>query len=358
MASSFDLDFWTYDILQAAEAHAPARHAVAALASAYQRSIISDVDSVISEQFILGHYKRALVLLRGCLENVAHHSRAQQVAILITNIILTCLCALQGYRKEACIHLRNGLALLHGWNFEVGLGAEDIPTAPNSERHLVAIFTRLDTQARVILDAVGWGTHYPWESHYLELPTQECMGCGSPGLALLQLETLHNQIIQYPDEKDLSLMHRTFSYRQLLSVWDFNVEAPDKSMLKEQNSSALALRLRRLMLDVNLAIRSNRNDLGDYFDTCGLEILVLTEQIISISGFKVNKMSFCLTNGITDALYFVAVRSKDWSTRQKAIDMLRKYPMIDGVWRSDAAADIAASYLQEDIKRYKKDLGL
>lgn len=42
IGSSFNADFWTYDLLQIAETYKTVQHAVAALAMAYQISILSD----------------------------------------------------------------------------------------------------------------------------------------------------------------------------------------------------------------------------------------------------------------------------------------------------------------------------
>jgi hypothetical protein len=64
LASSVDVRFWTYELLQIAEAYPTVRRAVAALAAAYQSYILSNDGEDTQEQFVIQYYGESLSSLR------------------------------------------------------------------------------------------------------------------------------------------------------------------------------------------------------------------------------------------------------------------------------------------------------
>ena len=123
-----------------------------------------------------------------------------------------------------------------------------------------------------------------------------------------------------------------------------------------QSNQIIALRMRRKVVEATL-ISNARNDApGGCIDAHCKTILDLVYQLIKGIQLRVDQRGFYLANGLIEALYFVAVKSKDWDLRQQAIDTLRQYRFIDGVWGSEAAADLAATRLQTDMHAYRQHL--
>ncbi|KAG5805313.1 hypothetical protein H9Q74_011023 [Fusarium xylarioides] len=146
------------------------------------------------------------------------------------------------------------------------------------------------------------------------------------------------------------------STQYFLKLWDQRFESLSVTS-QEEEKHVTALRMRRIMVEVTLNLATNTNDgAKGTVDTHCKAILDLALQLIHDLGLRPAQAGFYLANGLVEALYFVAVTSEDWDLRQKAIHILRQYRFTDGVWGSNAAADLAESRLQRDIYRYRQQL--
>lgn len=118
-----------------------------------------------------------------------------------------------------------------------------------------------------------------------------------------------------------------------------------------------ALKIRRIIVKVTLNLATNTGDNAEStVDKNCKTILDLALQLIHDLGLRPAQAGFFLANGLVEALYFVAVTSEDWDLRQQAIDVLRQHRFTDGVWGSNAAADLAEGRLQRDIYSYRQQL--
>ncbi|VZH91530.1 unnamed protein product [Fusarium fujikuroi] len=300
IASSFDADFWTYDI-HTRPSDTPWQHS------------------------------QAKVL-----------STSAKLAALVTNFLFTYLCSLQGLRQEALLHLRNGLALIHEWGDLSGQGQHMVTD-------ILGLYMRLDTQTRVI--STTDRTSPCWEGRPQYGTLDGISDTPSVCSLLRQLDAIHGQLLQ-PPKIQVSLR----STKNSLKLWDWHFGSL-RAMSQEEEKHVTALRMRRIMVEVTLNLATNTTyNAESTVDTDCKAILDFAIKLIHDLGLRPAQAGFYLANGLVEALYFVAVTSEDWDLRQQAIHILRQYRFTDGVWGSNAAADLAEGRLQRDIYSYRKQL--
>lgn len=341
IASVVDAGFWTYDLLQTAEAYQTVQHAVAAPAAAYHASILSSHGDQMERQFILTQYNKSINSLHQCLSTSKPLTRDQQVVILMTNLVFICICAVQGFRREACIHLRSGLSLLHEWQ----LGAEEADgseTTPTPVQLLATVYTQLDTPARIIIKASDPYQKARWRPHTVALDGWGRGHLRAVTKAVSQLEKLHNNSIQItmlsgPVESEDHARHRSQpmeEHRRQLLTWDLNFGW----LTGQECNSIKALRMRRLLVGANLEAGLSRTGNASECDQIWAnDILKLANEIVQNSGFSTAVAAFSLAGGLVEALYFVATACPDDGIKRKCIDLLEKYPIIEGLWSSSVA---------------------
>ncbi|KAF5565899.1 transcriptional regulatory moc3 [Fusarium napiforme] len=341
IASSFDAHFWTYDVLHKSDTYTPVRHALAALASAYQKSILLGIKSESCDMFIFSQYQKAMKSLSTCFQDAKVLSTSAKLAALVANFLFTYLCSLQGLRQEALIHLRNGLALINEWDDLRGQGQHMMTD-------ILGLYMRLDTQTRVI-STTDNTSHY-WGSRS-QGALQGLYDTPSVCTLLRQLDEIHGQLLQPPNNETSIL-----STKHSLKLWDWRFESLSVTS-QEEEKHVTALRMRRTMVEVTLNLASNTSDYPkSTIDINCKTVLDLALQLIDDLGLRPAQAGFYLANGLVEALYFVAVSSEDWDLRQQAIHILRQYRFTDGVWGSNAAADLAEGRLQRDIYNYRQRL--
>ncbi|KAH7245374.1 hypothetical protein BKA59DRAFT_492946 [Fusarium tricinctum] len=348
LASPFDVKFWTHDVLQSAESFIPVRHALVGLASAYQKSVLLDTHSPTCDRFIFRQYDKAIRSLYSCFQDGKVLSTSQRSAALVANFLFMFLCSLQGLRQEAIIHLRNGLALIQQWVMDFETSNDEPSTVLMID--ISRLYIRLDTQSRIICqDDVT-----PPSSQVRPMPSpQEEQQTFTVCQALTQLEIIHNEILQLPDPQ--ATQNLKFFYYKHLWLWDLRFQR--LASTSEHHNHITALRMRREVVRVTLLIKFDNGSNEWCIDTSCKAILDLAHQLIKVLGLQFDQVGYHMASGLVEALYFVAVTSKDWDLRQQAIDTLRRYRFIDGIWGSEAAADLASCRLQSDIYQYRLRLG-
>ncbi|KAF5722373.1 transcriptional regulatory moc3 [Fusarium mundagurra] len=342
IASSFDAKFWTYDVLHKSDTYTPVRHALAALASAYQKSILLGIKSKSCDVFIFSQYQKAMKSLSICFQETKALSASAKLAALVANFLFMYLCSLQGLRQEALVHLGNGLALIHEWGDLKSQGQHMVTD-------ILGLYMRLHTQTRVIstTDSMSlcWGGRSQQET-LRGIPDTPSV-CS----LLRQLDAIHGQLL-HPSNTKASLISAEHS----LKLWDWKFESLGV-ISQEEEKHVTALRMRRTMVEVTLKLAAaTGNGAASNVDASCKTILDLALQLIHDLGLRPAQAGFYLANGLVEALYFVAVTSKDWDLRQQAIHILRQHRFTDGVWGSNAAADLAEGRLQRDIYRYRRQL--
>ncbi|KAF4947154.1 hypothetical protein FGADI_10610 [Fusarium gaditjirri] len=342
IASSFDADFWTYDVLHKSDTYTPVRHALAALASAYQKSILLGIQSTSCDIFIFSQYQKAMRSLSICFQEAKTLSTSAKLAALVANFLFTYLCSLQGLRQEALIHLRNGLALIHEWGDLRGRGQHMMTD-------ILGLYMRLDTQTRVISTTDTMSLC--WEGRSQQRTLDGISDTPSVCSLLRQLDAIHGQLLQSSTSQASFICTQ-----QYLKLWDWRFENLGVAS-PEEEKHVTALKMRRMMVKVTVDLANGANDgAKGITDTDCKTIIDLALQLIHGLGLRPTQAGFYLANGLVEALYFVAVTSEDWDLRQQAIHILRQHRFTDGVWGSNAAADLAEGRLQSDIYDYRQQL--
>ncbi|KAL6407239.1 uncharacterized protein AUP68_10068 [Ilyonectria robusta] len=341
IASVVDAGFWTYDLLQTAEAYQTVQHAVAALATAYHASILSSHGDQMERQFILTQYNKSINSLYQCLSTPKPLTRDQKVVILMTNLVFICICAVQGFHREACMHLQSGLSLLHEWQL-VAEGTDGSDTTPTPVQLLATVYTQLDTQARIIIKASTPHQKATWRPHTVALDGWGRGRLRAVTKAVSQLENLHNKSIQItalpgPVESDFHARHRSQlmeEHRKQLLTWDLDFGW----LIGQESNSIKALRMRRLLAGANLeAGLSRAGNASECDQTWASETLKLANEIVQNSRLSEAVVAFSPAGGLVEALYFVATACPDDGIKTKCIDLLEEYPIIEGLWSSCAA---------------------
>ncbi|KAH7151453.1 hypothetical protein DER46DRAFT_665445 [Fusarium sp. MPI-SDFR-AT-0072] len=342
IASSFDAYFWTYVVLHKSDTYIPVRHALAALASAYQKSILLGIKSKICDMFIFSQYQKAMRSLSICFQKAEALSTSAKLAVLVANFLFTYLCSLQGLRREALVHLRNGLALIQEWG-DLRAHGQHMMT------DILGLYMRLNTQTGIISTTDSMSLCWGGRSQQGTLDGIS----DTPSLCSLlrQLDVIHGQLLQPSNSKALLV-----SSEHSLKLWDRRFQSLSVTS-QEEEKHVTALKMRRMMVEVTMNRATSTSDgPTSNFDTSCKTILDLALQLINDLGLQPTQIGFYLGNGLVEALYFVAVTSEDWDLRQQAIHILRQYRFTDGVWGSNAAADLAEGRLQHDIYRYRQQL--
>ncbi|KAL5336897.1 hypothetical protein BJX70DRAFT_371416 [Aspergillus crustosus] len=363
IVSLFDIDFWTHDLLQTATEFKTVQYAVAALAAAYEASILCSAPSFAQSQFVLVQYTKSINSLRQYLGKTKFRTRVQQSVVLITNYLLMFLCAIMGFHIEACLHLRSGLSLMREWGLGLTetLGRKQMRSQkqPSVLKFLVAAFTQLDTQARMKITAMGrhssaWLISYDARLDRVEGSHVEHQ---SYTRAFIQLEGMHNKAVQSqhpfhahrPVDPDI-----VAEYQQQLLLWDMKFAdslEPDCDTTST-TSFVRTLQMRRLLVQVSWErlglLPPSETSSPD--ETCK-EIVRLAAQIIQHSRLEGKVLSFNPTGGLIETLWYVATRCEDGDVRWQAIELLEENAIVEGLWESSSAARMAvAAVCKREVK--------
>ncbi|KAJ5097962.1 hypothetical protein N7532_004963 [Penicillium argentinense] len=84
IATSFDISFWAYGLLQIADAFKTVQNAVVVLVAAYQTHILESDANPAQCQSVLTQYNKSINSLRQYLGKTKFRTETQQVVVLIT----------------------------------------------------------------------------------------------------------------------------------------------------------------------------------------------------------------------------------------------------------------------------------
>ena len=144
-------------------------------------------------------------------------------------------------------------------------------------------------------------------------------------------------------------------YASYLKAWkdtfDAFVARPDRPLSAKDQNRADVLRIHYEIFQIRLAFgTSTRERNYDRFNPAFDHIIKLIEGLIDpfrygISSHDVLPM-LSLDMGVIAPLYFTAIKCRDHDTRQKAIDLLDRWPCREGVWDQRALAKLARKAME------------
>ncbi|KAJ3550217.1 hypothetical protein NM208_g105 [Fusarium decemcellulare] len=206
---------------------------------------------------------------------------------------------------------------------------------------LTTIYTQLDTQARAIIGACILNKASSWRPHAAAIDDRGNGNLQTVTEAISQLERLYNCFVQAMptsesvESKPYDRSQLLAKYRKQLQTWDLNFDRLTSS--PDRPGFTKALHLRRLLAGAYLEMKLNRGGDSGYYQQWVNDILNFAQEIVQDPGSPETTVAFTPVGGLVEALYFVATEAQDDGIKMKAIGLLEKYPIIEGLWGSSIA---------------------
>ncbi|OGM48393.1 hypothetical protein ABOM_003401 [Aspergillus bombycis] len=331
LAGFFDTGFWSHRLLQASHHYPALRHGMAALACIHREYATDSTPSTQSRigesrnmEFALRQTNKSIQsLLRLLSEPVLNNE--DQMVVLATCILYTCICSLQGRQYQAFMHINNGLKLFHQW--AVGQKLRSQPEAWKGADMLLLAFIRLDSQVRPYL--LGQTASLGWNNNQIA-PSPTTAPFTSLLEAYVSLEALFNRIMRFflgQDTQDPCVQSKTVEkemYLRLLHDWDISLASLLSTAPQSDEGRALdLLSVRRRFTKLLLCADSTQSELAP--DACLDDCINMIESITRIledskqralrryeHAEQATSVNFSLETGIVEPLFWVGVKCRSY----------------------------------------------
>ncbi|KAL8885390.1 MAG: hypothetical protein Q9215_006751 [Flavoplaca cf. flavocitrina] len=378
-------------VLQNSHRHEAIKHAVIALGALGETIRINSTSisrntlhpGFVKHEFARLQYHKAIRLLQ---KTIQRNERESVETALITCFLFVVFEFLQGHDQSSTTHLRSGLAIIRTQYFPHAdnVGIMQNPKLNPMQSELTRIFHILDTVANKWLGSRGFYAepYIPVDegsaSSYTSPDYFDTLDAASKDLITV-ITRFHNFrrcaskydyapfTAQVPAtiyaQKDL-LLHELDIHRRRLS--QFLARQVD-AQIPEDPHRIIILRINRKITTMELATFLKPNEerfyaecMAHFFQIVSLVTFVLRQtpemprrvmQIVhrnnEIAGGLEGRNQFEFFAGLIQPLYFTAIKCRDKSTAQKAIDLLEGEPWREGAWDSAAMAKIAKRKTKE-----------
>ena len=368
LAGAFDQRFCTLDLLQASKLHPAVWHGCTALAAMYQRESILCKETSESEQrrfyvLALRQYDASIKSIVKLIKDSPEDKTSQEI-LLISCLLFTAICCLQGNLKTALVHLRNGRKLFHEWKHK-GHGKQALHHVDNnnngliSAKVLIALLSRLCTQAIELRES-------PWEewdsSEVIELSPHPFK---SPVDAYLEFEPICNGFLELRHRKRSALHYGHVgpaqelrrAYQNTLAAWaaKFSQLKSSKTFALNEFEGMLILEARYLSFHIELNRNPESEMDWDKFQPEFARIIYLAEKVFQISGQAgpssgqglktLASRAFSFSSSVMDAVFIVASFCRHHATRHKALYLLQNWSIKEGICDTKLASVIAEGFM-------------
>ena len=352
LAGSFDQRFCAMDLLQAARLHPMVFHACAALAAMYQRESMARSNTAVQEQrrlyvMALKQYDHAIRSIRDLPSETRDTNHE---VLLISCVLFTAICCLQGDLTTALVHLQNGQRLFREW------GRRDVRYGLVSAKPLAALMSRMCTQS-IELRVTPWET----DTNELSRRTMSTAPFLSVSDAYLELEPLSNGFLELRHAAswgsptgDINLSEDVLrEYKTALESWSTRF-----FRLQEARASDVVELEGRLMLEARYwttYIQMHRDAESELdWDTYQAEfakIVALAQQAFEVAdqdtqAVSLTSRAFSFSSSAMDSVFHVARFCRHYTTRHKALNVLRTWNVKDGVCDTALSATIAQAFMK------------
>lgn len=368
IGGAIDKKFWSIDLLQATMSYPIIWHSCSAFAALYLRRNESRYSSYriatneVLETFALSQYNHAI----RCAIELAGDSQQlttdQKHAILMSSIIFTGVGYLRGNTTEALLHLRNGVNLFNSWKVRERLLDTKQPETLLSARSLTMLFRRFTTQSRHLRDESWPETKWTEESEdHSESPFD------SPTEAYFSIEPIYSRLVTLfeKDEERLSSQglqpppDESYDIRRNFNDWKSRFLPLDQSQALSMmdKEGLLILRVRREVIEAGLVVMLAEQNIAldtieDHFRT----ILGHAEELLELqlSSWRTGE-TFSFSASVCEALSFIATSCRNRFLKQRAMDLLKKWPLMDGVYDAGLLGRICDAYNEAYRKQGRDD---
>lgn len=368
----FDRDFWAIDVVRAAQIYPAVWYAGLALAAAY-RGLHGAVQAPNMKS---QHDDYALLLYSKCMHSVigiigsGELSKADQEAVLLSNILLIGFCCLRRDNTAAFDHMGKGLQVFCSWSFYNKALKPSEQAAVVDARSLTLLFRRFGLQygssdrpdarqsrkpvPRTLSNAAFTSaTEACYEFLAFQIGISNALAAagdtdvGSPQPYRLNPDALH-------------------AYRMLFSHWEnkFRVLIQSPSLQASELEGILTLQIwaavSRIRLYCQRTDRPGADVAYDEWQPTFQHMAALCEQLYAAITTNTDRMELPYTSllfsfglSVCEPLMY-AVRCYDGGVRRRIIAFLRKWPRRDGVLDPKlAAAIIEETMLYEEALAIK-----
>ncbi|KAK1145536.1 hypothetical protein N8T08_004094 [Aspergillus melleus] len=342
LSGCFDTGFWSGQMLRVSHSYPALWHAMTALACIHREYLTKGSPAAPKPkdpariQFALKQCNQAIRSLRDLLSGLCP-TLLDQLVVLTTCILFTCMSSLQGQQVQAFVHINNGIKLLHQWNLD-SLGRTKSPELNNAVDMLLVMFARLDSQVRPYLAShqalLAWTdaeidrprVYQPFESL---LEAELCLEMIYNGTMRLVLDKEYGS-----PEPRAEIIEKKRTFLQQFAEWDQRVSAllaDDLCPVKDLDG----LFIRRKFGGVFLAADATKGELAhDDLLYQFMELLNMSDRILKRSGTAPSRStfpSFRLATSVVEPLYWVAIKCREPTVRREAVRLLQQFPRREGI---------------------------
>ncbi|KAI9722540.1 MAG: hypothetical protein M1828_004535 [Chrysothrix sp. TS-e1954] len=390
LSGSFDSGFWADLLLRAVQTEPAIRHAALAVSSLHERysvrqpdnSLALDGDTFLS-WFPLEQYGKAMQLISQPRRKGLSQSRD---VILTVCILFICLESMQGNIETALIHVQNGLKVLD----ELRQHDQKLDTSSSSTANstlvstsiLETLFTRLDIQAAGLVDAGPGGprlmhpTPPPPPSVPIAFKTLEdaraallkkqcffgyrvreiVLSHNNPDEptipdAARQVTSLQKDFLKYLDAWDgakrrcVELQFADKRTRIASKILDLHRDLYTTSTLKFSGSCVQDPSDKILMPDEPLDDRPER--FTRMVQTAEkIHKMELEDPRMHNSGNGEHTPTLAFDLGLTEPMFYTTMACEDQDLRQRALKLLEASSILEGLWGSTVAAQMARTMMK------------
>ncbi|KAG6231536.1 hypothetical protein E4U34_003771 [Claviceps purpurea] len=362
ISGGFDLSFWTIDVPRATRAYPAIWHASASLAAMYK--CIQHQDRLVEKdklyKFSLAQYNKSIRNILSINPNLAELSYYAQETLLFASVLFTSICILQGDQEKAKVHVDRGIELFNHFRFWEHLTKLPNPDDVSTVHSLVALFTRFELESSFSVPPKPF-----WQTISFDKRQAPAVFTSATDAYYEQQQLLNNLIKVYRTEVAQHLKGNTshpsqkrLAYRYQYRRWKNRFEK-----LKNMDHRAkLILQMYALAIEIILYVDSAAAELGwDRYTYTFRRILTLSKEL-----FALETAPNADKNGATTLFSFspvschpclgIGVLCRDGPLRRKSIELLKQWPLRDGMVNYKIAASILEAIMIYEESHTKKKL--
>lgn len=348
VGGAFDRQFWAVDLLQATLCHPIIWHSCSAMAAIYWKvnadTFSLDQSTTIKQLEIFGltQYHHTLSCVAQLIKR-GNLSIDEKQVLLMTNLVLTAIGILLGKPEESMVHLRAGIKLFHEWHVAEQLVHSNLADSILSFKSLSGLFQRFYTQSYTLRDKT-WPNILTTE----KLETMSAEPFDSLTDAYFSLERiLNNHVLVWRKETRAAatgeqnpIRDEGYISRMALNIWQHKFDTGLEVGTLRDREGILILQLRAkitaVVADMNVAL----SELAyDEFNTEYQSILDMAEEVADIhSKQKTVSKSFSFSACVAEPLAMIAYKCRDIKLRQRAMSLLQRFDMTEGVMNTSYTA--------------------
>jgi hypothetical protein len=355
MAGAFDHGFWSIDLPRATQTYPAIWHASISLAAVYQWLQERNQGHTNERLYIfaLEQYNKSIQQLVAIHPQSSDPSYENQETLLMAIILYAGICSIQNDIKGGEMHLSNGIQLFYKWRFWQHDSKSPRQSHVLASQSLVTLFNRFEFQF-----SISKPPRSDWETLPDCPPVQPF---ASVTEAYFQQQLLINNLVKVCRKGEDShifrhpqpLPEKRHAYRRQYALWKEQFQQLENTDVR----SMLILQLYSLATELLLCIEFSELELSwDKYHATFEQFLAISKQLYALET-RANRVrddytssTFSFAPMVSEPLIGVVACCRDDKIRREAIQLMRKWPLTDGMvaYQSSASVVEAAMMYEEE----------